>query len=119
MNYDIAVYPSRDKLMELAGSKDDKPIVMLNLLKFRDVAEYKDGRAEKISGRTFGGADSSRSAGAPIVEAGLPVLSKNYKGVTLSGGEPAASDAAGAGAGGDEGAVAAAAAAAVEGGGRR
>ena len=51
MNYDIAVYPSRDKLMELAGSKDDKPIVMLNLLKFRDVAEYKDGRAEKISGR--------------------------------------------------------------------
>ena len=68
--------------------------------------------AEKLSGRTFGGADSSRSAGAPIVEAGLPVLSKNYKGVTLSGGEPAASDAAGTGAGGDEGAVAAAAAAA-------
>lgn len=51
MNYDIAVYPTREKLMELAGSKDDKPIVMLNLLKFRDVAEYKDGRDEKISGR--------------------------------------------------------------------
>jgi len=51
MNYDIAVYPTREKLMELAGSKDDQPIVMLNLLKFREVAEYNDGRSEKISGR--------------------------------------------------------------------
>lgn len=51
MNYEIAVYPTQEKLMELAGSKDPSPIVMLNLLKFRDVAEYKDGRAEKISGR--------------------------------------------------------------------
>ena len=51
MNYDNAVYPTREKLMELAGSADKNPIVMLNLLKFRDVAEYKDGRAEKISGR--------------------------------------------------------------------
>jgi uncharacterized protein (DUF1330 family) len=51
MHYDIAVYPTRERLMELAGSKDDEPIVMLNLLKFRDIAEYKDGRAEKISGR--------------------------------------------------------------------
>lgn len=51
MKYDIAVYPTREKLMELAGSQDKAPIVMLNLLKFRDIAEYKDGRAEKISGR--------------------------------------------------------------------
>lgn len=51
MNYEIAVYPKREKLMELAGSQDTAPIVMLNLLKFRDIAEYKDGRSEKISGR--------------------------------------------------------------------
>jgi len=51
MNYEIAVYPKREKLMELAGSKDTKPVVMLNLLKFRDVAEYADGRSDKISGR--------------------------------------------------------------------
>lgn len=49
--FDMAVYPARDKLMELAGSKDPAPIVMLNLLKFREMAEYKDGRDEKISGR--------------------------------------------------------------------
>jgi len=51
MNYDNAVYPTREKLMELAGSEDKSPVVMLNLLKFREVAEYKDGRDEKISGR--------------------------------------------------------------------
>ena len=51
MNYDNSVYPTREKLMELASSQDKSPIVMLNLLKFREVAEYKDGPAEKISGR--------------------------------------------------------------------
>lgn len=51
MNYEIAVYPTREKLMELAGSQDKTPIIMLNLLKFRKIAEYKDGRADKISGR--------------------------------------------------------------------
>jgi len=51
MNYEIAVYPTHEKLMELAGSQDTSPVVMLNLLKFREVAEYKDGRDERISGR--------------------------------------------------------------------
>jgi uncharacterized protein (DUF1330 family) len=51
MNYEIAVYPTREKLLELASSLDMTPVVMLNLLKFREFAEYKDGRAEKISGR--------------------------------------------------------------------
>nr|RAV90725.1 DUF1330 domain-containing protein [Aerococcus mictus] len=51
MKYENAVYPNREKLMELVNSKDTSPIVMVNLLKFRDIAEYKDGRDEKISGR--------------------------------------------------------------------
>tara|TARA_R110000824_G_scaffold118960_15_gene272344 strand:+ start:37021 stop:37437 length:417 start_codon:yes stop_codon:yes gene_type:complete len=51
MNFDIAVYPEREKLMELAGSTDTNPIIMLNLLKFRDVAKYSDGRESKLSGR--------------------------------------------------------------------
>ncbi len=51
MKYDISVYPTREKLMEVAGSTDPEPVIMLNLLKFRDVAEYKDGRPDKISGR--------------------------------------------------------------------
>lgn len=51
MNYENALYPTRERLMELAGSQDKTPVVMLNLLKFREVAEYKDGRTEKISGR--------------------------------------------------------------------
>ena len=51
MNFDIAVYPEREKLMELAGSTDSNPIIMLNLLKFRDMAKYSDGRESKLSGR--------------------------------------------------------------------
>ncbi|MDR3498796.1 MAG: DUF1330 domain-containing protein [Parvibaculum sp.] len=51
MKYENAVYPNREKLMELVNSKDTSPIVMVNLLKFRDIAEYRDGRDEKISGR--------------------------------------------------------------------
>lgn len=51
MNFEISVYPTREQLMELAGSKDPSPVIMLNLLKFREVAEYKDGRPDKISGR--------------------------------------------------------------------
>jgi uncharacterized protein (DUF1330 family) len=51
MHYDIGIHPTREKFMELAGSKDDSPVVMLNLLKFREVADYKDGRDEMISGR--------------------------------------------------------------------
>jgi uncharacterized protein (DUF1330 family) len=46
MKYENAVYPNREKLMELVNSKDTSPIVMVNLLKFRDIAEYKDGRDE-------------------------------------------------------------------------
>ncbi len=51
MNYENALYPTRERLMELAGSQDKTPVVMLNLLKFREIAEYNDGRTEKISGR--------------------------------------------------------------------
>lgn len=51
MNFEIATYPEREKLMELAGSKDTNPIIMLNLLKFREVAKYADGRETKLSGR--------------------------------------------------------------------
>lgn len=45
------VYPTFDQLMPLAEDRTPGPIAMLNLLKFRDRAEYADGRADDISGR--------------------------------------------------------------------
>src|SRR5215468_4195091 len=45
------VYPTFEQLMPLAQDPTPGPIAMVNLLKFRDKAEYHDGRADDISGR--------------------------------------------------------------------
>ena len=44
------VYPTFDQLMPLAQDPTG-PIAMVNLLKFRDKAQYQDGRPDDISGR--------------------------------------------------------------------
>jgi uncharacterized protein (DUF1330 family) len=46
-----ALYPTSERLTELLADKSDRPIVMLNLLKFREKAVYPDGRASDLSGR--------------------------------------------------------------------
>ena len=50
MNVVNKIFPSPDQIAPLAGD-DTGPVVMLNLLKFRERAEYRDGRADDISGR--------------------------------------------------------------------
>ena len=45
------VYPTFDQLMPVAQDPTFGPIAMVNLLKFRDTAQYQDGRADAISGR--------------------------------------------------------------------
>ncbi|MBX3027822.1 DUF1330 domain-containing protein [bacterium] len=44
------VFPTPEQIMPLAGD-DSGPVVMLNLLKFRDRAVYRDGRADDCTGR--------------------------------------------------------------------
>jgi uncharacterized protein (DUF1330 family) len=51
MKVENAVYPTADGIKALGQDASSKPIAMLNLLKFRDKAVYKDGRADDISGR--------------------------------------------------------------------
>lgn len=51
MQVENAVYPDGAQLGALLALPQDGPVVMLNLLKFRDRAEYKDGRATTLSGR--------------------------------------------------------------------
>ena len=50
MKVENAVYPTPEKFMALASDKSSGPIAMVNLLKFRDKAVYKDGRPDDISG---------------------------------------------------------------------
>jgi uncharacterized protein (DUF1330 family) len=45
------LYPRFDQLTPLAQDPTPGPIAMVNLLKFRDRAEYRDGRPDAISGQ--------------------------------------------------------------------
>ncbi len=50
MEIENAVYPTGAQLGALMTLPQDRPVVMLNLLKFRDKAAYKDGRASDLTG---------------------------------------------------------------------
>jgi uncharacterized protein (DUF1330 family) len=50
MKVENALYPSSNRIMALASDASTQPIAMVNLLKFRDKASYKDGRPADISG---------------------------------------------------------------------
>jgi uncharacterized protein (DUF1330 family) len=45
------VYPTSEQIMPLAQDQTPGPIAMVNMLKFRDKAQYQDGRPDDISGR--------------------------------------------------------------------
>lgn len=49
--FENAVYPGEDQFREMQGKGPDGPIVMVNLLKFREKATYRDGRACDLTGR--------------------------------------------------------------------
>ena len=49
-SYKIALRPNPIQLAEFALGDDD-PILMVNLLKFKDKAEYEDGRDTNLTGR--------------------------------------------------------------------
>ena len=51
MKFQNAVYPTANGIQMLAQDSSPAKIAMLNLLKFREKAVYKDGRADDISGR--------------------------------------------------------------------
>lgn len=51
MKVENHVYPTQERIAALMGDASGAPIVMLNLLKFRDKAIYADGRATTLTGR--------------------------------------------------------------------
>ena len=52
MKVENLLYPNHDQMKGFFDNEDDgKPIYMVNLLKFRDKAEYKDGRETSLTGR--------------------------------------------------------------------
>jgi uncharacterized protein (DUF1330 family) len=51
MKVENAIYPTAGGIQALARDSSSAKIAMLNLLKFREKAVYKDGRADNITGR--------------------------------------------------------------------
>jgi uncharacterized protein (DUF1330 family) len=51
MNVTNHVYPTRPRIEDLLADDSTDPVVMLNLLKFRERASYDDGRVSDLSGR--------------------------------------------------------------------
>ena len=47
----MAIYPRPDQIQDLLEAKLTGPVEMLNLLKFKERAEYEDGRETSLSGR--------------------------------------------------------------------
>jgi len=76
MNVENRVYPDPEQMAELQQPGSGGPIVMVNLIKFRDRAAYPDGRDADLSGRDayhrYGAAFAPmlRAAGGRIVYAG-------------------------------------------------
>ena len=51
MNVENAVIPTPEQIQELSAEGHDRPIYMVNLLKFKEKAEYADGRETDLSGQ--------------------------------------------------------------------
>ena len=52
MEFENRVYPNREQMKGFfEEDSDNRPIYMINLLKFKEKAEYKDGRETSLSGR--------------------------------------------------------------------
>ena len=50
MEFNNSVYPTKEQMEGFLESNDDLPISMVNLLKFKDKAEYEDGRETNLTG---------------------------------------------------------------------
>jgi hypothetical protein len=51
MNVENALVPTPEQIKELGEEGHGKPIYMVNLLKFKEMAEYEDGRKSDLSGQ--------------------------------------------------------------------
>ena len=51
MKFKNNVHPTKEQMEGFLEGDDNSPITMINLLKFKDKAEYEDGRETNLSGK--------------------------------------------------------------------
>ena len=74
MNVENAVNPTPEQIKELTEEGHDRPIYMVNLLKFKEKAEYEDGRATDLSGQDAYGIYAGEVAAHLAKVGGRPVI---------------------------------------------
>ncbi len=83
MNVENALLPTREQVEELGRPGHDRPIYMVNLLKFKEKAEYEDGRETDLSGHDAY-AISGREVVAHLAKVGgKPVIAGQVTGLRL------------------------------------
>lgn len=75
-----ALIPSGEQLTAFFGAPDDGPVVMVNLLKFREKAQYADGSNAQMSG-----AEAYMIYGAAVQERIAAVGGKSLTGGVVTG----------------------------------
>ena len=73
------VNPSPEQMQEFFGSREDGPFVMVNLLKFRDRAEYEDGD------RGLSGAEAYALYAAEVVKLVVKLGGRSIYGGAVTG----------------------------------
>jgi uncharacterized protein (DUF1330 family) len=83
MNVENAVVPTPEQIKELGASGHDRPIYMVNLLKFKKKAEYEDGRETELSGQEAYGIYGMEVAAHLAKVGGKPVIAGQVTGLRL------------------------------------
>ena len=83
MNVENAVTPTPEQIKELIEDGHDRPIYMVNLLKFKEKAEYEDGRETDLTGHEAYGIYAVEVAAHLNKVGGKPVIGGEVTGLRL------------------------------------
>ena len=83
MNVENAVNPTPEQIKELTEDGHDRPIYMVNLLKFKEVAEYEDGRETQLTGEEAYGIYGMEVVAHLAKVGGKPIIAGQVTGLRL------------------------------------
>lgn len=83
MNVENAVTPTPEQIQELIEEGHDRPIYMVNLLKFKQKAEYADGRETSLTGQQAYGLYGAEVVAHLARVGGKPVIAGQVTGLRL------------------------------------
>ena len=83
MNVENAVNPTPEQIAELGEEGHGRPIYMVNLLKFKERAEYEDGRATEMTGAEAYGVYGAEVVAHLAKVGGKPVIGGQVTGLRL------------------------------------